>query len=283
MAKNEAATVRVAVGDVARKVDRVVAGIQGREIRPVQALVHAVEVLEALAVHGEMGVSELSREVGLSKTAVYNILGTFEGTRFVRRDPGSSRYRLGWRLHEMGTLVSGASELSPVATRPLLEELALSTRESVLLGIRDRNGVTYVDRVESDRPLRMVASPGRQNPLHATASGKVLLAHELPEFVEEVLASGLPAYTAKTITDPDRLRMELKQVAEQGYALCIQEREADLSSIGVPVRDYTGHVVAALSIAAPALRLEDQTVRDSVLADMRVTAEKLESHLGAHA
>lgn len=249
-----------------------------RQIRPVQALAHAIDVLEILAERGEMGVSEIGREIGLSKTAVYNILATFEGRRMVNRDPRTSRYRLGWRLYELGAELQRHNELAPVA-RPLLEELAERTGETVLFGILDRTGVTYVDRVESDRSIRMVAAPGRQASLHATASGKVLLAHQPPEFVDEVLAGELRAYTPETITDPDELRAELRRVAERGYADCIRQHEPEICSISVPVRDYSGGVAAALTLAAPATRF-GQPARRAALTTLTEIAGRLSEQLG---
>jgi DNA-binding IclR family transcriptional regulator len=252
---------------------------QRREVRPVQALVHAIDVLEALARNGEMGVSEISREIELSKTAVYNILSTFEARRLVNRDPATSRYRLGWRVYELSAELLRHNELAPLA-RPLLKELAQRTGETVLFGILDRTGVTYVDRVESERAIRMVAAPGRQASLHATASGKVLLAHQPQDFVDEVLAQDLYPYTPKTITDPDELRAELHRVAERGYADCIRENEAEICSISVPVRDYSGGVAAALTVAAPATRFAEPA-RRAALAVLKEIAEGLAVQLGA--
>jgi IclR family transcriptional regulator, KDG regulon repressor len=250
-----------------------------REAPPVQAVARAIDVLEALGQSGEMGVSEISREIGLSKTAVYNILRTYEHRRMVNRDPVTSRYRLGWRIYELGAEVVRHNELAPLA-RPLLKELARRTGETVLFAILDRTAVTYVDLVESDRAIRMVTAPGRRGALHATASGKVLLAHQPRQFLDEVLAGELRAYTPKTITDPEELRSELQAVVRRGYAECIREHEPEISSISVPVRDYSGGVAAALTLAAPAARFADRARRGAlkVLID---SAGELAVQLGA--
>lgn len=252
-----------------------------REVRPVQALSHAIDVLEALGRSGEMGVSEISREIGLSKTAVYNILGTFEARRMVNRDPATSRYRLGWRVYELGAELLRHNELAPIA-RPLLRELAQETGETVLFGIFDHMGVTYVDRVESHRSIRMVAAPGRQAPLHATASGKLLLAYQPAEVIEAILDSDLKQHTPETITDPQRLRSELALIADRGYAECIREHEAEICSISVAVRDYSGDVAAALTLAAPATRFAE-TERQAALKVLVRIAGELSAQLGARA
>jgi DNA-binding IclR family transcriptional regulator len=250
-----------------------------REVVPVKALVHALEVLEALAGHGELGITEIARETGLSKSAVFNILATFEAHRIVSRDPATARHRLGWRLYELGTELVRRHDLAPRA-RPGLRRLSEATGETVLLGILDRDGVTYVDRCESDRAIRMVAAPGRQSPLHATASGKVLLAHLPPAELDRRLTGELASYTPTTITDADRLRRQLAKVRRDGHALCDREHEPELISISVPVRDYTGEVVAALTLAAPATRF-GPAARRRALPVLLTSAAELGAELGA--
>jgi DNA-binding IclR family transcriptional regulator len=240
-----------------------------------------MDVLEVLARKGEAGVSEVSREIGLSKTAVYNILATFEMRRVVHRDPDNSRYRLGWRLYELGTEVIRHNELAPLA-RPLLKELAERTGETVLFAILDQTGVTYIDRVESDKSIRMVAAPGRQAPLHATASGKLLLAFQGADYIDRIIGGGLKEYTPATITDPAVLREELALIVEREYADCIGEHEPEICSISVPVRDYSGEVAAALTLAAPATRFTE-VERKSALTVLREIARELSVKIGARA
>jgi DNA-binding IclR family transcriptional regulator len=248
---------------------------------PVKALAHAIDVLEAIAARREQGVSEIARETGLSKSAVFNILATFEAHRLVTRDAHTARYRLGWRLYELGAELLQSHDLAPRA-RPFVQRLSVETHETVLLGILDRDGVTYVDRYEADRAIRMVARPGRQAPLHATASGKVLLAHLDDVELEHRLADDLRAYTPKTITDPSRLHAELEKVRRTGYALCDREHEPELISVSVPVRDYTGDVVAALTLAAPVTRF-GRAERQRALRAVRAAAAGLSAELGARA
>jgi IclR family KDG regulon transcriptional repressor len=253
-------------------------GARRRETTPVKALVHAISVLESLAQEGDLGVSELARRTELSKTAVFNILATFEHHRLVSRDPATSRYALGWRLYELGSELVRHHGVAPRA-RPGLKRLSRLAGETVLLGILDGDGVTYIDRCESERAIRMVAAPGRQGPLHATATGKVLLAHLEPEELDALLAHELRAYTPKTVTDPAVLRRQLQQVRRDGHAVCDREHEPELASLSVPVRDYTGEVVAALTLAAPATRFSTAARREALLI-LRRSALELSAELG---
>lgn len=226
-----------------------------------------------------MGVSELSRQTGLSKTAVFKILLTFERRRLVRRDETASRYRLGWGVHELGARLLAHHGVAGVA-KPFLGELSERTGETVLVGVLDGARVTYIDRHETARAIRMVAAPGRQGALHATASGKVLLAHQPDDFVDRVLGEELERFSPTTITDPERLREVLRHVLDDGYGLSETEHEPEISSIAVPVRDYTGAVVAALTLAGPASRFTTMAMR-AALPTLTDVGERLSQELGA--
>jgi DNA-binding IclR family transcriptional regulator len=248
--------------------------------RHVQAVLHAVDVLQAMAVNDrEMGVSELARRSGLSKAATYAILRTLESRRLVARDPGVATYRLGWALYEMGANVVRNLDLSRVA-RTHLDELAGRTGDAVLLGILEDGAVLHVDRGESPDQFHMVANIGRRSPIHASASGKAILAFADLEVVQAVLARPLKPFTIHTRTDIVALQAELAGIRRQGYATCWQEVEIGLSSISVPLRDYSGDVVAALTLAGPVARVNEEAA-PALVAELRATADVIEQRLGA--
>ncbi|MET9734902.1 IclR family transcriptional regulator [Streptomyces sp. NPDC006458] len=249
--------------------------------RRVRAVDHAVDVLQAIARAAHpVGVSDLARRTGLSKATVHHLLATLESRRLVMRDEETTRYRLGWGLYELGANVVRDVDLSRVA-RPYLDKLAVQTGESVLLGILNDESVLYLDRGEPPHGLRMVANAGRRGPLHATASGKALLAFAADcELVEKILSEPQHRYTKTTITDPAQLRQELAQVRQQGYATCWQEREVGLCSVAVTLRDYTGAVVGALTVAGPATRLTSRNL-SSHLTPLQAARHAIETRLGA--
>lgn len=247
--------------------------------RRVQAVEHAVDILEQLSrANAPVGVSEIARQTELSKATVYQLLATLEARRLVMRDPDSPAYRLGWAMYEMGTVVAESSEVSRAA-RPSLDRLALETGESVLLGVIDEGSVLYLARGDAPSGFHMVAAPGRRSPLHATASGKVLLAFEGAEAVASYLEGPLDSFTPNTLTAAGTLEEQLRQIREQGFATCWQERELGLCSIAVPVRDHSGKVVAALTVAGPAGRLTEETV-DEHLEPLRAAAAEIAALLG---
>lgn len=255
----------------------------GSEKRPrtVQSVEHAADILQALgAESGPLGTSELARKTGLSKTSVHHLLATMEARRLVMRDGPSAKFRLGWALYELGTSVSRSVDLARIA-RPYLDRLAVQTRESVLLGILHDDSVLYLDRGEPPQGLRMTANAGRRGPLHATASGKVLLAFcRDPVISDRVLTTALPRYTPTTVIDPEMLRQQLAEVRSNGYAVCWQEREVGLCSVAVGLRDFTGSVVGSLAIAGPASRLTSSSLHEH-LPPLQAARQKIEHQLGA--
>jgi len=260
--------------------DPAVGDAEPRRGRRVRAVDHAIDVLDSMAAAARpMGVSDIARRTELSKASVHHILATLESRRFVMREPESNLYRLGWGLYELGAGVVRNLDISRVA-RPFLDRLAEQTGESVLLGILDEDSVLYLDRGEAPAGLRMTANAGRRGPLHATASGKVLLAfaqdHDL---FHRIVDSPLRALTRTTITDPSTLRQQIAEVRHTGFATCWQETEVGLSSLAVGIRDYTGAVAGSIAVAGPATRLTTRTLQ-AHLVPLQATAHQIEVHLG---
>jgi DNA-binding IclR family transcriptional regulator len=251
-----------------------------RESRRVRSVDHAIDILEAMGRAGRaIGVSEIARQTGLSKASAHHLLATLETRRFVMRDPSSPLYKLSWGLYELGSNVLREADLTRLA-RPFLDKLAAQTGESVLLGILDSDSVLYLDRGEPPAGLQMRANAGRRGPLHATASGKILLAFTTDQtMVERILGGSLPKYTADTVTDPTALRKELALARQQGYSSCWQEREVGLCSLAVPLRDHSGSVVGSLALAGPSTRLTARTLLEH-LVPLQAAGRRIEQHLG---
>ena len=248
--------------------------------RRVQAVDRALDVLDCMGAVGRpLGVSDIARRTGHSKATVHHVLTTLLSRRYVMQDPYTSLYRLGWALYELGSSVVRDVEFTKAA-RPFLDLLAAETGESILLGILDDDAVLYLDRGESPSGLPMVANAGRRGALHATASGKVLLAFASDaQLVERVLSKPLPKLTRSTVTDPAALRRQLATIRQRGYATCRQEREVGLCSIAVPLRNYTGMVVGSLALASPATRLTNAST-PRYLKSLRAAAHEIEAHIG---
>lgn len=204
----------------------------------------------------DLGVSDLSRRLGLSKSAVHRLLTTLATEHLIEQDPRTNRYRLGIKVYELGTIVSTHFDLHE-AVAIHIDELRLRQGQSAQVGILDGLEVVYIDRREHTRML-----PAHRDYAHCTACGKVLLAG-LPEAeLDRVLEGGpLPAKTPDTITDPARLRLDLAAVRERGYAENVGESAPDVAAVAAPIRDHSGDVVAAISVAGPLARMGDAARR----------------------
>src|SRR2546427_417836 len=206
----------------------------------------------------ELGVSELSRRLGLSKSTVHRLLTTLAAEHLIEPNPLTGRYRLGIKLYELGTVVSTHVELHE-AVAMYIDELRARTGETVHVGILDGSEVVYVERRESLRTLRHMVDLGHRNFASCTACGKALLAH-LPEAeLDRVLSAPLPARTPNSITEPAQLRDELSLVRQRGYAENVTESAPDTASVGAPIFDDGGRAVAAISVAGPASRMVETT------------------------
>lgn len=251
-----------------------------RASRRVRSVDHAVDILQTInMLNGQAGVSEIARQTGLSKATVHHLLTTLEERRFIKQDPATSQYRLGWALYELGSSIVHGLRLEGAAA-PHLAALAAHTGESVLLSIRDDDELLYVSSAEAPQTLRMTATSGRRSSLQATASGKVLLEFSNdPALVKRLTSQALPRWTPSTITEPARMKKELEKVRKQGYATCWEEREVGLCSLAIPIRDYTSKVVAALALAGPSSRLNAESVAQH-LRPLEAAGFRIQQELG---
>lgn len=246
-----------------------------------QSVDRALAVLLLLAEGGGSGLplAEISRRLGLNQSTCHHLLATLKARRFVDQDPATRRYRLGIKAVEVGQAAVQQVDLARVAL-PHMEELMRVARENVNLVILEDDSAVYVAQVPCDRTVRMFTRIGERAPLHCTGVGKVLLAYLPPEERAALLArTGLPRFTPATICDVGTLEQELEETAARGYALDREERERDVACLAAPVRDYSGAVVAALSLSAPASRLSPAR-QEELLPYLLATAGAISRDLG---
>jgi DNA-binding IclR family transcriptional regulator len=184
---------------------------------------------------------------------------------------------------ELGNLLLSQLDLRKEA-EPFLRDLAEGTKETVHMVFLDRNEIVYIDKVETDHSpggLRMASRVGLRNPAHSCAVGKVLLSHlsedELNHIIEE---KGLPKRTENTITDPIRLKEQLKSVRVQGYAIDDEENERGIRCVAAPIYNEVGRPVAAVSISGPAFRITKRVIQERLKREVMETALKISQRLG---
>jgi IclR family KDG regulon transcriptional repressor len=211
----------------------------------------------------ELGITALAGRLRLAKSTVHRLAATLTGAGFLEQNRQTGKYRLGVALFELGALVRRRMDVANEA-RPRLRELLEKTGETVQLGIVDHDSVLYVYEMESPRAIRMASAAGRRAPLHCTAVGKVLLAHQPAEYARALVERGLAAFTPKTLTRREAVLATLEDVRQRGHAVDDEESESGLRAIAAPVHNHAGSVVAALGIAAPLQRMSKKVMHTCV-------------------
>ena len=219
------------------------------------------------ADHRELGLTELSQRCGLTLSTTQRRAADLLAWGALERS-GDARYRIGLRLWEVGSLAPRGTPLREVAL-PFMEDLYVVTRENVQLAVREGTEAVFVERIAGRSAVPVLTRVGGRFALHATGVGLVLLAHAPVTVLDDVLAGGLPAYTAATITDPEELRRELAGVRRDGYAVSRGAVTEDALSVAAPVTDARGDVVAAVSLVVPLDGARPATLAPAVRAAAR--------------
>lgn len=240
---------------------------------------NALAVLEAFTPdRPELGITDLSRLLGLTKTSVFRLVRTLEAEKYLSSAGGSGRYVLSVRLFELGSVAIGRSGIREAA-RLSLEELARATQETVHLAILDDNQVVYVDKIDGSQAIMTNTRLGGRGDPHCTATGKALLAFAPAATVTAVLQGGLRRHTPATITDPAAVQQQLELVRRTGYAINRAEWREGVAGVAAPVFDHAGQAVGAVGVAAPAGRATAGQYERWVAAVLQAAAEA-SRHLG---
>jgi DNA-binding IclR family transcriptional regulator len=226
--------------------------------RQVAAVQRAMAILGELAdARTELGTNEIARRTGINVSTISRILATLVGGGLVEHVPATGRYRLGLGLVRLASAVHERLDVRSLA-RPHLTELAGLTKETATLSVPGEHEAITLDFAQSPLSVRSVAEVGRTSAAHATAVGKVFLAHggTPPE-------GALPAYTGRTIVDLAVLAAEVARAGERGWAEAVGEREEDLNAVAAPVLTPAGQLVAILGVQGPAVRFNPRAMRSA--------------------
>ncbi|NWG86381.1 MAG: IclR family transcriptional regulator [Hydrogenophilaceae bacterium] len=217
----------------------------------IQVIDRLAALLETLVRNGgTASLKALAAETGLHPSTAFRIMNSAADNGLVDRIEGG-QYRLGERLMQWGCALQGGTNLPEIA-RPVMEWLRDKVEETVNLTLREGDEVVYIERVTPRRMMRVEQVIGSHAPLHVTAVGKMMLGAAGREAVKDYAArTGLPAYTAHTITAAGKLWTEASRCHKQGYALDNEEAEIGVGCIGALIRNSAGVIVAGLSISAP--------------------------------
>ncbi len=221
----------------------------------IQVIDRMMSLLDVLATSPEAtSLKELAQTTGLHPSTAHRILAAMTASRFVERQDAGT-YRLGIRLLELGNIVKSRINLREVAL-PFMQALHEEIGEAINLGTRHDDEIVYLERTSSGRSLvRVVYLVGGRAPLHLTSLGKLFLAQDNAQSVRDYARrTGLPGKTPRSLTALGALEKELDKVRRHGIAYDDEEAELGLKCVAAPIYDDEGHIVAAMSVSAPADR-----------------------------
>ena len=222
---------------------------------PVASVDKALRLLSMFRTQGEIRLSDAASELGVANSTVHRMLAMLAYHDFVRQDPATKGYRAGPALFEVGLSVVKRMDIR-VHARPFLEEVTAETGETTHCAVLQDANVRYIDAVESPKALRVAGRTGALRPAHCSSAGKAILARlSLEEFGRLYRRERLVQTTTRSIANRTALADALKRVRRTGYAVNDEESEEGVIAVGVAVTDDLGRTVAALSCAAPAMRM----------------------------
>ena len=244
-----------------------------RDAGAVQSVDRAVSALEHLARRGESGVTELADVIGVHKSTASRLLGVLQARGLVESTGERGRYRLGFGILRLAGSMSARLDLADQG-QEICDRLVTQTGETVNIAVRQGNDAVNVHQSSGGRAISVNNWVGRPTPLHATSSGKVLLA-----WGAEPTPTELNRYTEATVTDPDALAGQLDAARRDGYAITTGEYEVGLNAVAAPVFGPDHRLLGAVSVSGPAYRLSLSLISE-IAGPTMAAARELSERMG---
>ena len=225
------------------------------------------------------GSREVAADIGVHKSTAFRLLGALEDRGLVEQNHDRGKYQLGFGILRLASAIPGRLDLVRQA-RPVLDDLAQQVGETVNLAVLREGRAMNLEQARGPAAVASQNWVGQLTPLHATSSGKILLAHLDHDQRAHLLdASDLRSYTDLTITSRAALEGQLDRARTNGYAATFEEYELGLNAVAVPIRDHTGTVVGAVSASGPAYRLGQSRIEE-FLDTLKAGGARISERLG---
>lgn len=248
-------------------------------IAPIQSVDRAIQILEFLTEEPLLGTSDIARKLGVHRSTASRLLGTLEARHVVEQVAERGAYRLGLGLLRMAYPVSTRFDLARDG-QEICAALAEATQETTNVAILDEGYAVTITQSAAQQMVGVAGQyVGQRVPLHATSTGKLLLAHAPETVWEQLIAQPLEKFTDYTQLGFDQLRQELELIRQRGWSTAIGEWEKGINALAVPVWDATNELVAALSVTAPDFRMPESDF-DQFLTHLRTAAQEFQIRLG---
>ena len=247
----------------------------------IQSVTNALNLLEEFKGNrNELGVTELSKRLNLHKNNVFRLLATLEAKGYIEQNKATENYRLGVKSLELGQTF--IKQLGVVRqAKPFLRAIVEKCNEMAYVGIVRQNSVVYLNVEEANQTVRVLNRVGWRLPIHCTAIGKVQVAFlSEDELAKLGILDNMKRFTPNTIVDRGAFLKHLKEVAKQGYAIDNEEYDLGVRCVGVPLLDYTGHVVGGISVSGPSCRMTDEVLKREIIPAVKEAGAKASKNLG---
>jgi DNA-binding IclR family transcriptional regulator len=220
--------------------------------QPNQSLAKALEILNTYSEgKPDWGIRELGRELGINPTTIYRLVSTLVNAGYLERSPERQTYSLGPRVLKLADVYHHFNPI-PTVARKVFESYADRFEHTLYLGCLSNYEVIYLAIQDGRAPIKVTTEPGASTGLYSTALGKILLANQTDDFINDFIKTHrLVSYTPRTITDPDTLWQQIREIREHKYAINDGEHYPDVGSLGVPVPNRVHQSRYAVSLAYP--------------------------------
>lgn len=247
----------------------------------IQALDRGLDVLEALAAHEGVTLTELSAYLGQSVATMHRVLATLERRQYAESDPGRQEWFVGPEAFRLGSAFLRRTNIVE-RSRSVMRELMARTGETSNLGIELDGDVLFVSQFETHETIRAFFPPGTRTPLHASGIGKALLSafddQRLEAFIK---TASFTRFTGKTIGTPEQLRDAVKITRLRGYSLDDEERTIGMRCVAASIHNGHGEAIAGISISGPTIRMPDARIHEFGQRIVEAASE-VSKRLGAH-
>ena len=246
----------------------------------IQSLDRALDVLDLLAAHTGLTLTEIATGLDQSPATMHRVLATLEARDVVEMDLQTQCWHIGAAAYRLGSAFlhrSGVVERSRPAMRKLMEQ----TGETSNLGIELHGSVMFISQIETHETIRAFFPPGTISPMHASGIGKALLSQYSEDRIERLLGSwSLDGFTGKTITTADALRQDLLRARDRGWAYDDEEKTTGMRCVAAPILDIYGEAIAGISVSGPTSRMSEDRI-DHIGELVRAAAQEVSRGLGA--
>ncbi|WP_100406702.1 IclR family transcriptional regulator [Bacillus solitudinis] len=246
----------------------------------IQSVERALRILDLFdEYHTEIKITDISEQMGLHKSTVHSLLKTLQKHHYIEQNPENGKYHLGLKLFERGQYVIQSRDLRSISKEHLIN-LSRETGKTVHLVILDGIEGVYIEKVESSSATIVYSKIGKRVPIHSSGVGKALVAFLKTEEIERILDGyEFTPQTPQTITSHELFLQEIERIREIGYAIDNQENEPGVYCVAMPIRDYSGQAIAAISISGTSTTVTKETVKHSVEL-LTATTQEISKKLG---